>query len=173
MSSQGASNGPSQAAGQQFVKFSRQSAQRIAKAVRIVEQGDRNQPGITFDHPIPSVNSPLKVATFTGSWDIGETKTVTLYGSTATANVKNWCNPAGGDTSVAQYVIFGKASGTNTVLEIPISDPTTCGMHIAGVDLTLLTGYSAGEIQLLGHNAGEPPCLEWYSVTTCVTSTSA
>lgn len=166
MSSQGASNGPGQGAGRSFVQFSRQSAQRIAKVVRTVEQGDRNQPGITFDHPIPSVASPLKVATFTGAWATGEYKTVTLVNSTNTASVYNWCNAAedGG------HVVFGKASGTNSVVEI--GGPATCGMTIGGVDLTTLVGYEAGDVQVLGHNT-TGPCLQWYSVTTCSTSTAA
>ena len=168
MASQGASNGPSQGAGQQFVKFSRQSAQRIAKVVRIVERGDRNQPGVKFEHPIPSV--ALKVATFTGAWATGTYKTVTLVNSTNTASVYNWCNAADAEGDGTHYVVYGKASGTNSVLEIAMR--STCGMYIGGVDLTSLTGYVAEEVQVLGHNT-TGPCLEWYSVTTCATATAA
>lgn len=174
MSSQGASNGPAQGAGQQFVKFSRQSAQRIAKVVRHVEQGDRIQDGVTFDHPAfgPSV---LKVATFTGSWGTGTWKTVTLTNSTQTASVYNWTTPVTvpeGD-SCARHVVFGKASGTNSLVEVRLQ--TTCGtcvMSIGNVDLTSLAGYAAGSVQVLGHNT-TGPCLQWYSVTTCATSTAA
>lgn len=172
MSSQGASNGPGQGAGRSFVQFSRQSAQRIAKVVRTVEQGDRNQSGITFDHPIPSVASPLKVATFTGSWATGTYKTVTLVGSTNTASVYNWCNAAEGDGTATRHVVFGRASGTNSVLEIAMGATSTCRMTLGGVDLTSLTGYAAGDVQVLGHNT-TGPCLQWYSVTTCSTSTAA
>jgi len=51
MSSQAAGGQP-QGAGKGSVTFTRQAAQRIAKVVRTVEQGDRTQPGVTFDHPI-------------------------------------------------------------------------------------------------------------------------
>ena len=78
MSSQGASNGPSQAAGSQFVKFSRASAQRIAKAVRTVEVGDRSQPGVAWDHPIPTNAKIFKIARYTGSWSKDSSKTVTV-----------------------------------------------------------------------------------------------
>jgi len=89
VSEQGASNGAGQAAGKSFVSFSRGAAQRIAKAVRTVEGGDRNQPGLTFDHPMPmpSVSGKVfRVCTYDGSWPIGSTKTVTFKYQTATPN---------------------------------------------------------------------------------------
>jgi hypothetical protein len=52
---QTSNNGPSQAASTKAVTFSRQSAQRIAKVVRTVEAGNRDQPGIRFDHPQPGM----------------------------------------------------------------------------------------------------------------------
>ena len=86
--SQGASNGGGQGAGKSFVSFSRPAAQRIAKAVRAVEGGDRNQPGLTFDHPMPGGGGtkPFRVCTFTGSWAISSSKTVTFKYQTATPN---------------------------------------------------------------------------------------
>ncbi len=48
MASQGAGGQP-QGAGNKFVQFSKPAAQRIAKVVRIVEGGDRNQPGLKFE----------------------------------------------------------------------------------------------------------------------------
>lgn len=182
MAGQGASNGPSQAAGSQFVKFSRASAQRIARVVRQVEAGDRSQSGVVFDHPMPSGGLALKVATFTGSWDKGAWKTVTLVGSTNTARVYNWCNSADGktsDTSCSQYVVFGRANGTNSVLEIQMNGTcNTCRTSIAGVDLTTFAGYDANAIQLLGHSKAATSgtacvTLTWYSITTCSTSTAA
>ena len=179
MSSQAAGGQP-QGAGQSSVAFTRQAAQRIAAAVRVVEGGDRGQPGVTFDHPVPSGRSPLRVGTFTGSWSTGTYKTVTLVGGTNTASVYNWCVPSYGDTSntsQSQYVIFGRASGTNSVVEISYRHTSqTCRMSIAGADLTELPGYSASSVQLLGHSAAggtNCPTLTWYSVTTCSTSTAA
>jgi hypothetical protein len=87
MSSQGAGNNGGQAAGRQFVSFTRPAAQRIAKVVRTVEAGDRGQPGLRFDHPMPGgVQKVFRVCTFTGSWDIGEAKTVTYKYQTSTPN---------------------------------------------------------------------------------------
>jgi hypothetical protein len=86
---QGANNGAGQAAGKSFVSFSRPAAQRIAKAVRTVEAGDRNQPGLTFDHPQFGGVALFRTATFTGSWSIGGTKNVTYKYMTGTTNATN------------------------------------------------------------------------------------
>ena len=87
MAEQGASNGAGQAAGKSFVSFSRGAAQRIAKAVRVVEAGDRNQPGLTFDHPQFGATAKLfRICTYDGSWPIGSTKTVTFKYQTTTPN---------------------------------------------------------------------------------------
>jgi len=90
MSSQGAGNNGGQAAGRQFVSFTRPAAQRIAKVVRTVEAGNRQQPGVKYDHPIYG-GSPaaIRTATFTGSWDIGSTKNVTFKYASGTANATN------------------------------------------------------------------------------------
>ena len=85
MATQGANNGPTQAAGSQFVKFSRGAAQRIAKAVRTVEGGDRGQPAVQFDHPIPGPQT-FRMCTYTGSWAKGTVHVVKLYNVTATPN---------------------------------------------------------------------------------------
>ncbi len=89
MAEQGASNGAGQAAGKSFVSFSRPAAQRIAKAVRTVEAGDRNQPGLTFDHPMPGGVASFRTATFTGSWSIGGVKNVTYKYVMGTTNATN------------------------------------------------------------------------------------
>jgi len=69
------------------VKFTRPAAQRIANAVRQVEGGNRDQPGIVFDHPPPSSNAKVfRVCTFTGAWSINSAKTVTFKYTTATPN---------------------------------------------------------------------------------------
>ena len=100
--SQGASNGAGQGAGKSFVSFSRPAAQRIAKAVRVIEAGNRSQPGLTFDHPMPGgvAGKVFRVCTFTGSWSKDAAKVVTFRGVTSTPN-----------TAVAQN-IFVAITGT-------------------------------------------------------------
>ena len=151
------------------VTFTRPAADRIAKVVRRVEQGDRGAEPLTFGRGGGGgVPYRLSVATFTGSWATGTWKTVTLVGSTSTASVYNWCNAAEG----GGHVVFGKASGTNSAVEITMAATATCRLTLGGVDLSTIAGYSSTEIQLLGHNT-TGPCLEWYSISTCATATSA
>lgn len=176
MADQGAGRNSGQAAGGgRFVKFTHGAGQRIAKAVRVVEAGDRNQLPVEFEHPVLGA-SQLRIATFTGSWEIGSYKTVTLTNSTQTASVYNWTTPivaATGNSTCGRYVVFGKAAGRNSLVEVQLQVTCqTCVMSVGGLDLTALEGYQANVIQLLGHNA-TGPCLQWYSVTTCSTSTAA
>lgn len=70
------------------VDFTRGAAERIARAVRVVEQGERDQSGPKFGRVAESVGggSAIKICTFTGSWGTGVSKTVTLKYQTATPN---------------------------------------------------------------------------------------
>ena len=68
--------------------FTRPAAERIAKVVRTVEAGDRDQPGITFGSAMVAPRT-FRMATFTGAWPINGAKTVTLRGSTATLSATN------------------------------------------------------------------------------------
>ena len=86
--SQGASNSAKQGSRPTFVSFTKAAAVRINNAVLTVEAGNRNQPGLTFDHPMPagSGTKPFRVCTFTGAWSISSSKTVTFKYQTATPN---------------------------------------------------------------------------------------
>ena len=107
--SQGASNSGGQGAGKSFVSFSRPAAQRIAKAVRVIEAGSRSQPGLTFDHPMPG-GKVFRVCTFTGSWSIGTTTTLTFQNVTTTPNTVSATNQLFtiGDACQTQVVYIGK-----------------------------------------------------------------
>ena len=158
------------------VTFTRPAAERIASVVRRVEQGNRDCGPLTFDR-VGGTPFSLRLATFTGNWETGTYKTVTLQGSTHTASVYNWCNPAlGGDTASStqsRYVIFGKVSGTNSAVEIQMRS-TLCSssLTLGSVDLSTLPGFDSGVIQILGHGTvgTASTCavgLQWYSITTC------
>jgi hypothetical protein len=72
------------------VTFTRSSAERIAKVVRDAEAGDRDQPGVSFESRPAEARKTFRIATFSGTWSIGGTKTVTLgVGSTATVAAVN------------------------------------------------------------------------------------
>lgn len=157
------------------INFTRGAAERIANAVRTVEIGSRGAGSIEWDvQRDPPFR--LKLATFTGSWEASTWKTVTLNGSTQTASVYNWTTPvivSTGDSECHRYVIFGKAAGTHSLVEVQLQHTScSCVLSVGGIDLTQLQGYSASEVQLLGHNT-TGPCLQWYSVSTCTTSTAA
>lgn len=155
------------------VKFTSDSADRIAKVVRIVEAGNRAGSPLDLPPRLQQLPYKLRLGTFTGDWQTGQYKVVTLQGSTNTAEVYNWCNAAvGSDTSNTtntRYVIFGRVNGTQSAVELQMQDTTqTCSSTIGGVDLTQFPAYSGGSVQLLGHN--ESACLQWYSITSCVTA---
>lgn len=151
-----------------LIQFDDGSGRRIGNAVRFVEELAGKRKPLLFDRvSVDGTPYRLSVATFTGAWATGEYKTVTLINSTNTASVYNWCNAAEG----GGHVVFGKASGTNSAVEITMAATANCRLTLGGVDLTAIAGYSSTEIQLLGHNA-TGPCLQWYSISTCGTATS-
>jgi len=159
-----------------LTQFDLRSAARIVRAVQSVEGSSPPAKPLVFDR-VEARPAVLRLATFTGNWQAGAYKTVTLYGSTQTASVLNLCDSAIGfgaaQAACSRYVIFGKSSGTSLAVEIQLqSECQTCHMTIGSFDLTQLPGYSTASIQLLGHNT-TGPCLQWYSITTCSTATAA
>jgi len=69
------------------VDFTRGAAERIARVVRIVEQGDRNQSGPTWGSvDSGSSGKVFRICTFTGSWATATLKTVTFKYQTNAPN---------------------------------------------------------------------------------------
>jgi hypothetical protein len=160
------------------VNFTRPAAERIAKAVRTIEFGDRDSTGPDVDRPWSEARRfKLTLGRFTGVWQTATFKTVTytVGTATATAQVYNYCNPALLDakdtasTTKTRAVLFGRVGSTNAAVEIQLRTADTCTLYLGTLDLTKLTGYSANDVQLLGHNT-TGPCLQWYSITTCSTA---
>jgi hypothetical protein len=76
------------------VVFTSGSADRIAKVVRRVEAGNRDATGYV---PSPRLQGGgagkvFRVCTFTGSWSVGSSKTVTFKNQTATPNTASASN---------------------------------------------------------------------------------
>ena len=92
------------------VTFTRPAAERIAKVVRKVEQGDRDCAPLRFDRVASQSPLPLKVCTFTGSWSIGTTTTLTFQNVTATPNTVSATNQLFtiGDACETQVAYIGK-----------------------------------------------------------------
>ena len=144
MADQGANNGARQAAGKSFVSFSRPAAQRIAKAVRTVEAGDRNQPGLTFDHPMPGGGKVFRVCTFTGSWSIGSTKNVTYKYQSTTPNTAVATNLFFPVTSTATLDCAIAKDGTAWFLvDVPFYTASAVFVTAVSVGATLNTNTCA------------------------------
>jgi hypothetical protein len=74
------------------VIFDRSSAERIANAVRRIEIGDRTESPLRFDAVPQQQRKMFRIATFTGSWAINATKTVTFKYQTSTPNTASVVN---------------------------------------------------------------------------------
>lgn len=150
------------------VTFTRPAAERIGKAVRIVESGDRKSSALRFGAhvaPIPS----LRIGTFTGNWYEGQPKAVTILGTTSTINVTQFLGyipDLGTEEGCEREVIFGSAGGTQNAVAIQFKTTcTTCQLTINPFDLSELPYYNFATQQILGHDADG--CLRWYGVTDC------
>lgn len=142
------------------VVFTRPAAERISKAVRIVESGDRDATGLRFGKPTDSsAGKVIRVATFTGQWATAATAVVTFYNVTNTPNTVSATN-----LYLPCDVATGKAA------ECVIAKGGTA-WYLTSVNFTKLKSFSAGEVQVFGHNTSG--YAQWYSISTCSTSTSA
>lgn len=71
------------------VDFTRGAAERIARAVRIVETGERDQAPLTFKRPLMEGGGggvAIRVCTYSGAWNKDTLKTVTFVNVTTTPN---------------------------------------------------------------------------------------
>lgn len=89
------------------VQFTRESAERIAGVVRAAETAAPAAKPLSFGRrsPAPAIPRMVRAATFTGSWAIGSSKTVTFkYAPTATASITNLtiASPVAGDCIVGK-----------------------------------------------------------------------
>lgn len=85
------------------VVFTRPAAERISKAVRTVEAGDRESTGLSFGRVAGVGSKVFRVCTFTGSWSKDSAKVVTFRGITSTPN-----------TAVAQNIFVTISGSTST-----------------------------------------------------------
>lgn len=70
------------------VDFTRGAAERIAAVVRRVEQGDRDESPLRFSRVNDQAfaGKTFRIGTFSGSWAVGATTTITFKYVTATPN---------------------------------------------------------------------------------------
>jgi hypothetical protein len=127
------------------VDFTRGAAERIARVVRIVEQGDRDGSALTFRKVEPPASTSLRHVEWTSQWAAAETVTFSFKSNNATATgVNAFAGVAAGSGWVARH------SGT---------------WHLVVCNLTTQPNYASGDVQMLGHdNVG---ILRWYTTVEC------
>ena len=144
------------------VAFTKNSAERIGRVVRIVEAGDRDARPMLFAPRLEggTGRKTFRVCTFTGAWSIGSTKTVTYKNQTTTPNTASvtnlfWPIPEGGtrDCAIAkdgtawyllvpQLYSVNAATGatlTSSALEfkaVPVVSLATAGTAAFSVSVT-------------------------------------
>ena len=100
-------NKPDSKSNTQRVSFTRRDADRIGRAVRTVESGDKKGNALTFGNrqqPSGAAGATIRVATFTGDWNYNTSKVVSFYGQTSTPN-----------TATVDNIMFAKVPGQGTV----------------------------------------------------------
>jgi len=104
------------------VTFTRPAAERIGRVVRIVEAGDRGAEGLTFTPRMTGGGGiKFRICTFTGSWSIGSSNTVTFKYQTTTPNTVSATNlfwPLDENDSSERDCSIGK-DGTAWFLLVP------------------------------------------------------
>lgn len=132
-----------------LLQFDIPSGARIADAVRTVEDMVPRARPLVFDAIASNVRGSrtFRVCTYTGSWSIGATKTVTFKNQTSTPNTVSAIN-----------IYSGVGAGDGFIAR----DGTA--WYLVGVNLTLQAGYLSTGEQVLGQDAG---IIKWYGVTTC------
>jgi len=123
------------------VQFTFESAERIANVVRSVETAPRPTRPLVFDR-IPEGRMPkaVRMATYTGTWDVGSPKTVTFFSSTNTASVQNLFFPvtiAGGSCAIAKdgtawYLIDVRASTASATFVSTASASVVTDISVSG-----------------------------------------
>ena len=133
------------------VTFTKPAAERIGKVVRTVEAGNRDQGPLTFGPRVGGASGKtFRVCTFTGSWSINASKTVTFRGVTTTPNT----------VSVVNLVCGLNPSGS---CDVSVAKDGTA-WYLVQPNLTQQPGYSGSGTQVLTIQNGS---LAWVGTTAC------
>jgi hypothetical protein len=132
------------------VSFTRPAAERIGKAVRLVEAGDRDLGPIEWGPRGGAGGKVFRVCTFTGEWAINSAKTVTFRNVTSTPNTVSVTNLVCGLSPTGSCDATIAKDGTAWYLVQP--------------NLTQQPGYSANGTHVLTIQGG---VLRWLGTTAC------
>ena len=165
--------------------FSDGDAKRIGRVVRSTEKHPHT---IRLQSPVAEGAAPgvrLLIAKLEGAsgWAKQTTAVVTIYNgdpvaSAVTVVARNqFVTFASGTACTQQWVALGHNGWGWQAVSRERACDGTCSMDWAGVDFSVIPGFEATKVQLLGHSSSGP-CMQWYSVTnvdvvTHVTLTTA
>ena len=119
------------AARPQRVTFTKGSAERIAAVVRDYEAGDRGAEPLRFGTVTTDARKTFRIATFSGAWSIGATKTVTFKHQTATPNTANVTNlffPIVGTATSSVDCAIAKDGTAWFLIDVPLATATAVFM---------------------------------------------
>jgi hypothetical protein len=159
------------------VDFTRGAAERIARVVRIVETGERDQAALTFKRPVTEGGGGGKVrlgktvaawekdsAQSIEIWDEGDPLNEEISSPLTTVTAYNRMY----DVAACVWVLIAKESHGWYLVEAatPEESETGCAApNISGHDLTTITGYASNKKQALTHD--ENACLKWVDIEDC------
>jgi len=125
------------------VDFTRGAAERIARVVRIVEQGDRTENALTFRRVGGGGGGGigLKLCTFTGAWAAGSSKVLTIANQTTTPNTVLATNLfLGLDPSSECNAVIGKAGSDWYLLQADLRAQPNYDVNAATQVFTIASG---------------------------------
>ena len=127
----------------QRVSFTRQGADRIARAVRTVEAGDKKAEPLRFGPRLRSTggvttaaSGSFRVATFTTHWNVGQTAEIKfanpIYSEATATAINLFCSIADGRVGVLQ-------DETNVWHLVSWEMKEVCRTHVVNVQVSLNT----------------------------------
>ena len=133
------------------VQFTFESASRIANVVRAAELSPPTTAPLTFGRRVDGANKKqVRIATFTGSWPINGTKTVTFKYQTEQPN-----------TAIALNLVCGLSPSGSCDVSIAREGSA---WYLVQPNLTQLPGYSASGTQVMVIVGGN---LQFVGTTAC------
>ena len=138
------------------VTFTRPAAERIAKVVREVEAGDRDQAGLTFGNRVGGVSAKtFRVCTFTGAWSIGSAKTVTFRNQTTTPNTVSATNlffPVTSTATATKDCAVAKDGTAWYLIDVPLA--TATAVFVTGTQTRTFASGTATATVISGTTTG-------------------
>jgi len=131
------------------VAFTRPAAERIAKVVRSVEGGDRDQDAIRYGAAQGFAPKTFRVCTFTGAWSILSSKTVTFRNVTSTPNTVSAVNlffPITSTATSATNCAIAKDGTAWYLIDVPLQTATAVFIGTTASSIAVTSTASASYV---------------------------